>query len=73
MEKKSEEKRLEDIPVVKEFLEVFPESLWKRISTKRDKNEAKTDKTKHGNEKSVKSQSKVNKIRSQSQLRDMET
>ncbi|GJY45039.1 putative nucleotidyltransferase, ribonuclease H [Tanacetum coccineum] len=27
MEKKSDEKRLEDIPVVKEFLEVFPEDL----------------------------------------------
>ncbi|GKF94087.1 hypothetical protein Tco_0283787 [Tanacetum coccineum] len=27
MEKKSDEKRLEDIPVVKEFLEVFPEIL----------------------------------------------
>ncbi|GJT48054.1 putative reverse transcriptase domain-containing protein [Tanacetum coccineum] len=27
MEKKSEEKRLEDIPVVREFLEVFPEDL----------------------------------------------
>ncbi|GJZ30065.1 reverse transcriptase domain-containing protein [Tanacetum coccineum] len=27
MEKKSDEKRLEDIPVVKEFLEVFPENL----------------------------------------------
>ncbi|GKF93562.1 hypothetical protein Tco_0283262 [Tanacetum coccineum] len=25
MEKKSDEKRLEDIPVVREFLEVFPE------------------------------------------------
>ncbi|GKF75078.1 hypothetical protein Tco_0224522 [Tanacetum coccineum] len=27
MEKKSDEKRLEDIPVVREFLEVFPEDL----------------------------------------------
>ncbi|GKE70142.1 putative reverse transcriptase domain-containing protein [Tanacetum coccineum] len=27
MEKKSDERRLEDIPVVKEFLEVFPEDL----------------------------------------------
>ncbi|GKA80588.1 reverse transcriptase domain-containing protein, partial [Tanacetum coccineum] len=27
MEKKSDEKRLEDIPIVKEFLEVFPEDL----------------------------------------------
>ncbi|GJS92847.1 hypothetical protein Tco_0799815 [Tanacetum coccineum] len=27
MEKKSDEKRLEDIPVVREFLEVFPENL----------------------------------------------
>ncbi|GJR73509.1 hypothetical protein Tco_0085874 [Tanacetum coccineum] len=27
MEKKSDEKRLEDIPVVKEFLDVFPEDL----------------------------------------------
>ncbi|GJT84313.1 putative reverse transcriptase domain-containing protein [Tanacetum coccineum] len=27
MEKKSNEKRLEDIPVVKEFLDVFPENL----------------------------------------------
>ncbi|GJW50638.1 hypothetical protein Tco_0091989, partial [Tanacetum coccineum] len=27
MEKKSDDKRLEDIPVVKEFLEVFPEDL----------------------------------------------
>ncbi|GJX08565.1 hypothetical protein Tco_0196497 [Tanacetum coccineum] len=27
MENKSDEKRLEDIPVVKEFLEVFPEDL----------------------------------------------
>ncbi|GKF08707.1 hypothetical protein Tco_0042931 [Tanacetum coccineum] len=27
MEKKSDEKRLEDIPVVKEFLKVFPEDL----------------------------------------------
>ncbi|GJZ57401.1 putative reverse transcriptase domain-containing protein [Tanacetum coccineum] len=27
MEKKSDEKRLEDIPVVKEFPEVFPEDL----------------------------------------------
>nr|GEV83594.1 putative reverse transcriptase domain-containing protein [Tanacetum cinerariifolium] len=27
MEKKSDEKRLEDIPVVKEFLEIFPEDL----------------------------------------------
>ncbi|GKF21503.1 hypothetical protein Tco_0070141, partial [Tanacetum coccineum] len=27
MEKKSDEKRLEDIPVVKEFSEVFPEDL----------------------------------------------
>ncbi|GKC19487.1 hypothetical protein Tco_1021637 [Tanacetum coccineum] len=27
MEKKSNEKRLEDIPVVREFLEVFPEDL----------------------------------------------
>ncbi|GKF64847.1 hypothetical protein Tco_0188295, partial [Tanacetum coccineum] len=26
-EKKSDEKRLEDIPVVREFLEVFPEDL----------------------------------------------
>ncbi|GKG48621.1 hypothetical protein Tco_0512768, partial [Tanacetum coccineum] len=27
MEKKSDEKRLEDIPLVREFLEVFPEDL----------------------------------------------
>ncbi|GKG25506.1 hypothetical protein Tco_0398652, partial [Tanacetum coccineum] len=27
MEKKSDENRLEDIPVVREFLEVFPEDL----------------------------------------------
>ncbi|GKE29806.1 hypothetical protein Tco_1445190 [Tanacetum coccineum] len=27
MEKKSDEKRLEDIPVVREFSEVFPENL----------------------------------------------
>ncbi|GKD82538.1 hypothetical protein Tco_1349377, partial [Tanacetum coccineum] len=27
MEKKSDERRLEDIPVVREFLEVFPENL----------------------------------------------
>ncbi|GKE61861.1 hypothetical protein Tco_1512228, partial [Tanacetum coccineum] len=27
MEKKSDEKRLEDIPVVREFLEVFPKDL----------------------------------------------
>ncbi|GKE97801.1 hypothetical protein Tco_0021152 [Tanacetum coccineum] len=27
MEKKSNEKRIEDIPVVREFLEVFPENL----------------------------------------------
>ncbi|GKE32998.1 hypothetical protein Tco_1452320 [Tanacetum coccineum] len=27
MEKKSDEKRLEDIPVVREFSEVFPEDL----------------------------------------------
>ncbi|GJW42540.1 hypothetical protein Tco_0071339 [Tanacetum coccineum] len=27
MEKKADEKRLEDIPVVKEFLDVFPEDL----------------------------------------------
>ncbi|GKF69109.1 hypothetical protein Tco_0202166 [Tanacetum coccineum] len=27
MEKKSDEKQLEDIPVVREFLEVFPEDL----------------------------------------------
>nr|GFB43390.1 hypothetical protein [Tanacetum cinerariifolium] len=27
MEKKSDEKRLEDIPVVKEFLDIFPEDL----------------------------------------------
>nr|GFC93402.1 putative reverse transcriptase domain-containing protein [Tanacetum cinerariifolium] len=27
MEKKTNEKRLEDIPLVKEFLEVFPEDL----------------------------------------------
>ncbi|GJZ36728.1 hypothetical protein Tco_0582919 [Tanacetum coccineum] len=27
MEKKSDEKRLEDIPVVREFPEVFPENL----------------------------------------------
>ncbi|GKC79298.1 hypothetical protein Tco_1130072 [Tanacetum coccineum] len=27
MEKKSDEKRLEDIPVVREFQEVFPEDL----------------------------------------------
>ncbi|GKF96781.1 hypothetical protein Tco_0292602, partial [Tanacetum coccineum] len=27
MEKKSDEKRLEDIPVVREFLEIFPENL----------------------------------------------
>ncbi|GKA00210.1 hypothetical protein Tco_0672760 [Tanacetum coccineum] len=27
MEKKSDDKRLEDIPVVREFLEVFPEDL----------------------------------------------
>ncbi|GKF57914.1 hypothetical protein Tco_0171451 [Tanacetum coccineum] len=27
MEKKSDEKRLEDIPIVKEFLDVFPKDL----------------------------------------------
>ncbi|GKE99287.1 hypothetical protein Tco_0022638, partial [Tanacetum coccineum] len=32
MEKKSDEKRLEDIPVVREFPEVFPEDLPSRIS-----------------------------------------
>ncbi|GJS15209.1 hypothetical protein Tco_0409681 [Tanacetum coccineum] len=45
--------------------------------SQKDKNKAKTDKTKHGNEKSMKSQSKVNqkvnKSRSQSQPWDIAT
>ncbi|GKE12642.1 hypothetical protein Tco_1416193 [Tanacetum coccineum] len=46
-EDKSEESLLEDVPIVREFLEVFPEDLpglLERISKIRTKNKAKTTK-----------------------------
>ncbi|GKE18100.1 hypothetical protein Tco_1425677, partial [Tanacetum coccineum] len=46
---KSDEKRLEDVPTVRDFPEVFPEDLETDI-TQRTKNKAKNDKTGHGTE-----------------------
>ncbi|GJW43609.1 putative reverse transcriptase domain-containing protein [Tanacetum coccineum] len=77
---KSDEKKLEDIPIVRDFPDVFLDDLsglplmreiefrgMKRISEKRTKNQAKTYKTEHGMEKRGKDKVK-SKPKSKSQM-----
>ncbi|GJS47828.1 zinc finger BED domain-containing protein RICESLEEPER 2-like protein [Tanacetum coccineum] len=53
-EDKSERKQIEDVPIVRDFPEVFPEDLPGTDIKEMDKNKEKADKTEHDIEKSIK-------------------